>query len=126
MNQAHPYRLYRDPENGIFAGVAAGTAEYLGVSTFPVRLAWFLAFVFFFVPALLAYMAMAFWLPVRPGELYRDREEERRHRTIAMGPQRTLHDLKSRFRELELRLARMEAAVVSPEYDLKRQFREME
>ena len=55
-------KLYRDPENGMLAGVCAGIAEYFGWDPTWVRLGW----VLFTLPAgsgLLAYIIAALIIP---------------------------------------------------------------
>ena len=55
-DQRNRYRLYRDPRNGVLAGVCAGLAAYFGIERVAVRLAFVLALVFFFFPAALGYV----------------------------------------------------------------------
>jgi phage shock protein C len=118
-------RLYRDPARGVLAGVCAGIAQYFGVERIVVRLAFVLALVFFFVPAALAYVILAFALPVRPPALFTSGEEEAFWRGVATAPDDTLHHMRRRFGDIEARLRSMESAVASPDFDLHRKFRDL-
>jgi phage shock protein C len=120
-----PYRLYRDTEHGRVAGVCAGIADYLGVKRRLVRFATILGFVFFFVPTFIAYVALAFLLPKKPPELYGSVEEEVFWRGVRTAPDDSLKALARTFAELEQRLARMETAVISADFDLHRKFRDI-
>jgi phage shock protein PspC (stress-responsive transcriptional regulator) len=54
-------RLYRDPENAIFGGVAAGLAAYFGLETWIIRLIW----VILFIPVqLLGLLYIILWIVV--------------------------------------------------------------
>jgi phage shock protein C len=151
--------LYRDPDRGMIAGVCAGIADYLGVRTILVRIAAVLALCFFVFPALIAYLALAFFLPREPRDFdprrdrYRDqwrdsRRDERRaarearraerraardayhagsgyQSAASTAPRETLQALLDKFTGLESRLAHIEGEVTSPDFELKRKFRDI-
>jgi phage shock protein C len=119
------YRLYRDPGNGLIAGVCAGIADYLGIERIVIRLAFVLALVFFIVPAALAYILLAIALPKRPPALYRSDEEAAFWRGVATAPDDTLAGLRRRFGDLEGRIREMERQVTSGDADLRRKFRDL-
>jgi phage shock protein C len=119
------YRLYRDPGNGIIAGVAAGVARYFGIEPIAIRLAFVLGVFLFFVPAVLAYVVLWIALPQRPPALFASGEDEAFWRGVAIRPDDTLHHLRRRFGDLETRLRAMETHVVSPDFDLHRKFRDL-
>ena len=119
------YRLYRDTEHGILAGVCAGIADYVGVERIVIRLAFVVALVFFIVPAALAYIVLAIALPKRPPALYRSEEEATFWRGVATAPDDTLTGLRRRFGDLETRIRAMERQVTSGEHDLRRKFRDL-
>jgi len=118
-------RLYRDPENGVIAGVAAGIARYFGVEPIAIRLAFVLALFVFFVPAVFAYIVLWIALPQRPPALFTSREDEAFWRGVANEPDSTLQSLRHRFGDLETRLRAMESQVASPDFDLHRKFRDL-
>ena len=119
------YRLYRDTEHGIIAGVCAGIADYVGAERIVIRLAFVLALVFFVVPAALAYILLAIALPKRPPALAMSEEEAAFWRGAATAPDDTLAGLRRRFGDLEARLRAMEHQVTSGEHDLRRKFRDL-
>jgi phage shock protein C len=125
MGTQSRYRLYRDPEHGILAGVCAGIADYLGVERIVIRLAFVLALVFFIAPAGLAYILLAIALPKRPPALYVSGEEAAFWRGVATAPDDTLAALRRRFGDLEGRIRAMERQVTSGELDLRRKFRDL-
>jgi phage shock protein C len=120
-----PFRLYRNRERGVLAGVCAGIADYAGVEPVAVRLAFVLALVFFFIPAAIGYVILAFLLPAKPPALYASREEEAFWRGVATAPDDTLQGLRRKFAEMEARLRQMETQVTSSDFDLRRQFRDL-
>jgi phage shock protein C len=119
------YRLYRDAEHGLIAGVCAGIADYVGVERIVIRLGFAVALVFFVVPAVLAYVLLAIALPKRPPALYMTAEEATFWRGVATAPDDTLAALRRRFGDLEARLQAMERQVTSGEHDLRRKFRDL-
>jgi phage shock protein C len=121
----NPHRLYRDVENARLAGVCAGIADYFGFRRRGVRLVAVLCLIFFSVPTALTYLALAIVLPKRPPRLYASPEEEVFWRGVATAPDDTLKRLNHVFADLDRRLAGMERAVTSPEFDLHRKFRDL-
>ena len=119
-------RLYRDPERGMIMGVCAGIADYFGLNVTLVRIAMVLALLFWWLFTLVAYLLMGFLLPKKPRELYATVEDEAFWRNIRRSPRDTFHDLRHRFRDIDLRVQRMERYVTSNRYDLDRQFRDLE
>jgi phage shock protein C len=119
-------RLYRDPGRSVLAGVCAGVADFIGLTPVQVRLLTLLGLVFFFVPTVLAYVALAIVLPVKPSGLYPGEEEAAFWQGVRMAPEKTLQSLAARFAGCEVRLADMESFVASEEYELRRKFRDIE
>jgi phage shock protein PspC (stress-responsive transcriptional regulator) len=71
------YGLYRDPAHGWIAGVAAGLAERFGIGVAAARLVFvLLAIVTTPILALIAYAALAIFMPIRP--VFLDLRAERR------------------------------------------------
>jgi len=89
------YRLWRNRDRGIIAGVCAGIADYIGVEPIVVRLVAVLGLIFFFPP------------------------------TIVAAPADTLHSLRRKFADFEARLGQMESQVASGDFELHRQFRNL-
>lgn len=125
-SSGNPFRLYRDTDRGIIAGVCAGIADYLGVEPIAVRFATVLGLFFFFPVTVIAYIALAIMLRPKPPMLYASHDEERFWRGVSMAPDDTFQSLKRKFRDLEDRLGHMETQVTSGEFDLHRKFRDLD
>jgi phage shock protein C len=119
------YRLWRDTDRGILAGVCAGIADYIGLEPIVVRLAAVLGLIFFFPPTIAAYIILAVALRRRPPALYTSPDEEAFWRGVGTAPADTLHSLKRKFADLEARLGYMESQVASGDFELHRKFRDL-
>jgi phage shock protein C len=124
-NSTHRFRLWRDRDRGIIAGVCAGIADYIGVEPIVVRLIAVAGLIFFFVPTAGAYLVLALALAQKPPRLYASREEETFWRGVNTAPADTFGALKTKFRDLEDRLGRMESQVASGDLELHRKFRDL-
>ena len=120
-----PYRLWRNRDRGILAGVCAGIADYVGVEPIVVRLVVVLGLVFFFPPTIVAYLVLAVVLRPKPPALYASRDEEAFWRGVGTAPADTLRSLKRKFADLEARLGQMESQVASGDFELHREFRDL-
>lgn len=121
----NPHRLYRNPHTGMVAGVCAGLADFLGVAPILVRAGLVMGLMFAFFPVTIAYLVATFGLPVRPANLYRNREEEAFWRSVATKPDRSLAGLAQRIRGFETRVGGLEAYVASKDFELNRAFRDL-
>lgn len=119
----NPHRLYRDRENAMLAGVCAGISEYFGLNRKGVRLVTVLLMLFppFFAFVAIAYVILAIVLPVKPADLYENTEQAEFWRGVSNAPADVFGSLSHRFRELNLRLERMEAFVTSKEFEIDRE-----
>lgn len=118
-------RVFRDKERAWIAGVCAGIADYMGTEPMLVRLVAVIFLIFFFLPAIVAYVAFALVLKPKPPALFASATEESFWRGMRGDPGGTLHGLRDHFAVLERRLARAEALVTSDEFDLRRRFRDL-
>ena len=119
------YRLWRDRDRGIIAGVCAGIADYVGVEPIVVRLVTVLGLIFFFPPTIVAYVILAVALRPKPPALYTSPDEEAFWRGVGTAPADTLHSLRRKFADLEGRLGQMESQVASGDFELHREFRNL-
>ena len=117
----NPHRLYRDKENAMLAGVCAGLANYFGLNRKGLRLIVAVSMVFFFPFIVPAYIVLAIILPVRPTDLYQNESQEKVWRGVSMAPTDVFSNLSHRFRELDLRLQKMETYVTSREFEMDRE-----
>ena len=120
-DRKNPHRLYRDKENAMLAGVCAGLASYFGLNRKGLRLIARVSTVFFFPFMVPAYIILAIILPVKPQDLYKDEGQEKFWRGVTMAPTDVFSNLSHRFRELDLRLQKMEAYVTSREFEMDRE-----
>jgi phage shock protein C len=117
----NPHRLYRDKDKAILAGVFAGLANYFGLNLKGLRLVGVISTLFFFPFMVPAYIILMIILPVQPQDLYKDESQEKFWRGVSMAPTDVFSNLSHRFRELDLRLQKMEAYVTSREFEMDRE-----
>lgn len=119
----NPHRLFRDKENAMLAGVCAGIADYFGLNRKGVRLVTFLFMLFppFFAFVMISYVVLAIVLPVKPVEVAENPEQAEFWRGVSNAPADVFGSLRHRFRELNLKLERMEAFVTSREFEIDRE-----
>jgi len=117
----NPHRLYRDKENAMLAGVCAGLANYFGLCRKGLRIVVAISAIFFFPFVVPAYIILAIILPAKPVDLYKDESQEKFWRGVSMAPSDVFSNLSHRFRELDVRLQKMEAFVTSKEFDIDHQ-----
>ena len=117
----NPHRLYRDKDNAILAGVCAGLANYFGFCRKGLRVIVAVSTLFFFPFVVPAYIILAIILPAKPQDLYKDESQEKFWRGVSMAPTDVFSNLSHRFRELDLRLQKMEAYVTSREFEMDRE-----
>lgn len=119
-------RFYRDPRNGKLMGVCAGLADYFGWNVTVIRILAIIALIWFNGLTLIAYVVLGFLLPVKPDKLHDWDGDEQYWRSVRRSAGETFRDVRHRFRELDMKLQRMEGYVTSSRYDLDRQFRDLE
>ena len=123
----NPHKLYRDKKNAVLAGVCAGIAEYFGWNRKGIRLAWILLCLVppFFPFMVVSYIVLAIFLPVKPEDLYQQEQQEPQAaefwRGVSNAPSDVFGSLSHRFRELNLKLEKMEAYVTSKEFEIDRE-----
>jgi phage shock protein C len=119
----NPHRLYRDKQNAVIAGVCAGIANYFGFNRKGVRVATVLImFCPPFIPfVVVSYIILAILIPVMPVELKADDERAVFWRNVSNAPIDVFGSLRHRFKELNVRLEKMEAYVTSKEFEFDRE-----
>ena len=119
-------RFYRDKLNARWFGVCAGIADYTGMGTTAVRLATIVLTFLTFPITPLIYIVTGFVAPVKPLELYdRNPEEKKFWQGVRSNPRRMARDVRSRFRELDRRLADVETYVTSSNSRLAREIEQL-
>jgi phage shock protein C len=113
MSSTERTRFYRDKENGKFLGVCSGIADYTGIETVWIRLAFILSIFMTQGLTLLAYIVLGFIAPKKPSHLYTDRKEQQFWQGVRQSPTRSAREVKARFRDIDRRLAHVEEYYVS-------------
>ncbi len=127
MNQFYktdnPHRLYRDKNNRVLAGVCSGLADYFDFSRKGLRIGVVLLALFppFFPFVALSYVLLAIILPVKPAALDDNVEQADFWRGVSNAPSDVFGAMRHRFRDLSVRLEKMEAYVTSREFEIDRE-----
>jgi len=117
----NPHRLYRDRDNAIIAGVCAGLADYFGFNTKAVRVITGVSALVFLPFVAVSYAVLAILLPVKPESARLDEAHAQFWRGVSNAPSDVFSNVRHRFREIEMRLQRMEAYVTSREFEIDRE-----
>lgn len=105
--------LYRDKKNAKLMGVCAGIADYTGIDSLWVRLGALIMIPItsgFVIPL---YFAAGILLNKKPPHLYVDAQEQKYWQRVRQSPQRTAREIRSRFRDIDRRLAEVESYYVT-------------
>ena len=116
-------KFYRDKANGKVCGVCAGIADYFGVDVTLVRIGFAAAAVLTGIGIPLYFIA-AWIAPVKneaARQFDRDPQAKKFWQDVRKNPRRTARAVSGRFRELDRRLATVEAFVTSPDRRLARE-----
>lgn len=119
-------RFYRDKQNGKIMGVCAGIADYTGFDVALVRIC-FLAAVFMSGGSVLPFYFIAGWVaPKKPRELdYRGTEDREFWQGVRASPARAARDIRSRFKDMDRRLADIESYVTTENRSLAREIEQL-
>jgi phage shock protein C len=126
ISSPNPKRLYRSRDK-VIAGVCGGIADRMGWDPTLTRIvAAIMLFggVGFIIPVYLVIWAITPYQPYRPRNLTPD--EERFWTSVSDRPKETFSNIRYKFKDMDDRLARMERAVTSEEWKLRREFRDLE
>lgn len=122
-------RLRRNKIDGVVGGVCAGLGDFFNLDPLIVR-GIFIALVFFTGLPLIVYPILWVCLPSDKRAPYRReyREARKARQKNPEAPVRTasFRDVKSKFRSLETRLQDLERSITSKEWQLRRQFKNLE
>jgi phage shock protein C len=120
-------RFYLDKQNAKWSGVCAGIADYTGMDVTLVRIGLVLLTILGGFPwTLIAYWVAAWMAPRKPIELYEENLEEKKFWLgVRANPRRTARDVRSRFRDIDRRLADVETYVTSSNSRLAREIEQL-
>jgi phage shock protein C len=126
MTEPRRTKFYRDKKNAKWMGVCAGIADYTGIDVTIVRIGFVVAMIMGSGAPLLVYVAAGFIAPVQPGELSYDTPEDAKFwQGVRASPRRTVRDVRSRFRDIDRRLADVETYVTSANSSLSREIEKL-
>ena len=106
-------KFYLDKQNGKLMGVCAGIADYTGIDVVWVRVSAVLITLFAFQLLPIVYLVTGWVAQNKPTGLYHDAEEERFWQGTRANPRRSVNEIRSRFRDVDRRLADVELMVTS-------------
>lgn len=103
-------KFYLDKQRAKWSGVCAGIADYTGINVVWIRLAAVIGTLSFAFPlGFVAYWVVAKFADPKPIELYlSDPDETKFWQGVRQSPRRTARDVRSRFREIDRKLADLE------------------
>jgi phage shock protein C len=116
-------KFYVDKRNRKWLGVCAGLADYTGIDVTLVRVGTVLLTLLGGFPwTLVAYLLVNWLVDDKPREFYEgDREEQKFWQTVRARPGASVRDVRARFRDIDRRIADVEAHVTSHNSALARE-----
>jgi phage shock protein C len=119
-------KFYLDKQNAKWKGVCAGIADYTGVDPFLIRLGtagltviaqqWWIV---------VAYLVVAWVAAPKPLGLYETPEDEKFWQGVRSNTKRSTTEVRSKFRDLDRRLADIETHYTSRNSQLAREIEEL-
>ena len=119
-------KFYLDKDNAKWLGVCAGIADYTGIDVTIIRIGMVVGSVVGSGALIIVYLAAAFLAPPKPRELNYETEEEAKFwQRVRAAPGRSVRDVRSKFRDIERRLADVETYVTSSNSSLSREIEKL-
>lgn len=107
-------KFYLDKQNAKWMGVCAGIADYTGIDVLWVRIGAVLVTLMGAFPwTLIAYVLTAWMADVKPNGLYASQDDEKFWQGVRTNPARSTRDVRSKFRDIDRRLADIETFYTS-------------
>lgn len=105
--------FYLDKANAKWLGVCSGIAEYTGIDVTVVRIVTVLGTIFGSGALLIAYLVIAWMANPKPAGLYDSAEDAKFWQGVRQSPSRSTRDVRSKFRDIDRRLAEIETHYTS-------------
>jgi len=119
-------KFYLDKRHGKFMGVCSGIADYTGLDVTLVRIMFVSAIFMSGGSVLPLYFIAGFIADDKPRELaLEDHEEQRFWQGVRQSPARSARDIRSRFRDIDRRLADIESYVTTENRSLVREIEQL-
>ncbi len=119
-------KFYLDKQNAKWMGVCAGIADYTGIDVTVIRIGMVVATFMGSGAPILIYLAAGFIAPPKPRELTEQAPDDAKFwQGVRASPRRTIRDVRSKFRDLDRRLADVETYVTSSNASLSREIEKL-
>jgi phage shock protein C len=126
VNQPRRTKFYRDKQNSKWMGICAGIADYTGIDVTVVRIGMVAAVLLGSGAPILIYVIAGMIAPKKPPEFAnQDPEDQKFWQGVRASPRRTVRDVRSKFRELDRRLADVETYVTSSNSRLSQEIEQL-
>jgi phage shock protein C len=126
MTEPRQTKFYLDKRNGKFMGVCAGIADYTGIDVTLIRIGMVLGTVLGSGALILVYFATAWIASDKPREFSNQSPEQAKFwQGVRSNPARTTRDVRSRFRDIDRRLADVEIYVTSSNHSLSQEIEKL-
>lgn len=106
-------KFYRDKANGKIMGICAGIADYTGIDVTIVRIGMVILTVAVSGTLIPIYFIAGMVAPQKPYGLYESPDDQKFWQGVRSNPKRTTAEVRSKFRELDRRLADIETHYTS-------------
>lgn len=106
-------QFYLDKQNGKWLGVCSGIADYTGLDATLVRVGMIVLTIVTSGWVLLAYLAAAWLAPKKPIGLYQSEDNAKFWQGVRTNPKRSTAEVRSKFRDIDRRLADIELMYTS-------------
>jgi phage shock protein C len=101
-------KFYLDKTNGKWLGVCSGLADYTGIDVIWLRLGFVMLTFAMFPMNLIGYVLIAMMASAKPYGLYQGPEEAKFWQGVRSNPSRSTAEVRSKFRDIDRRLADIE------------------
>ena len=106
-------KFYLDKQNAKWLGVCSGLADYTGIEAIWLRVGMIILTFMTFPMSLIAYVLIAWMAPTRPRGLYESPEDAKFWQGVRSNPRRSTTEVRSKFRDIDRRLADIEVYYTS-------------
>jgi phage shock protein C len=106
-------KFYLDKQNSKWLGVCSGIADYTGIDVTVVRVGCVILTLMTSGWIIPAYFITAWIAPCKPIGLYEDEQDEKFWQGVRSNPSRSTAEVRSKFRDLDRRLADIETLYTS-------------
>ena len=125
-DEARRTKFYLDKANAKWKGVCAGIADYTGIDVTVARIGMVLGTVLGSGALIIVYLVAAWIAPRKPLELVEQTPEDAKFwQGVRASPRRTVRDVRSKFRDIDRRLADVETYVTSSNTSLSREIEKL-